>query len=407
MSRSKWAVVVAAGAVLVAVIAWLAHPSLDVEVESMRVTAGPITRRVVAAGSVQAVTTVEVGAQVSGVVQSFGADFNMLVHAGQVIARLDPSLYQAALEQAQAGLLQAQAAFGKAQADLMGFQVAEEDAQMKLTRAQSLATAQQLTAADLDAARIAALEAGDFVRSQEGQVAEARAEVDQARALVTQAQVNLDHTVIRSPIEGIVVDRTVEVGQTLAVSLQAPVLFRIALDLSTGTGAGRHRRIGCRGVARRRAGDVRSGSYPGETFAGTVHQLRLNPVAEQTLTATTVPSSTAAASTSLVATVVGYTAIIDVSNADERLRPGMTAEVVLDGARRSDAVLIPNGALAFRPPAAVLQALRETDRHMPASELGCEWRRLEDSGGVGVRRQALRRGAGSRSASPTAAGRSS
>jgi len=219
MTRSRWIGVIVIGAALAGAARSAVHATPDVQVERAEVTAGPITRQVVAAGSVQAVTTVEVGAQVPGVVQSLGADFNTLVHAGQVIANLDPSLYQANVEQAQAGLRQAQATLGQAQADLAGLHVADDDARMKLARAQSLSAAQQLTNADLDAARIAVLEAGDFVRAQEGQVAEARADVDQARAVVTQAALNLDRTVIRSPIDGIVVDREVEVGQTLAVSL--------------------------------------------------------------------------------------------------------------------------------------------------------------------------------------------
>jgi len=322
---------------------------------------------VVAVGSVQAVTTVEVGAQVSGVVQSLGVDFNSFVRAGQVIARLDPSLYQAALEQAQAGVLQAQAAFGQAQADLTGFQVAEDDARMKLTRAETLAASQVITEADLDSARIAVFEAGDFVRAQEAQVGETRAAIDQAQAAVAQASVNLDRTVIRSPIDGVVVDRDVDVGQTLAAAMQAPVLFRIATDLAHIQVQVDIDESDVAGLTEGEPATFEVESYPNETFTGTVKQLRLQPVAEQTATATTVPNSTAPAATSLVSTVVGYTAVIDVANPDERLRPGMTAEVVLDGANRPNAVRIPNGALAFRPPVDVLQALRETEP--PASAL--------------------------------------
>jgi HlyD family secretion protein len=368
MTRAKWIGVAAIGAALAAAATWAAHATPDIHVERAQVTAGPITRQVVAAGSVQAVTTVEIGAQVPGVVQSLGADFNTVVHAGQVIAHLDPRLYQTNVEQAQAGLLQAQAALGQAQADLTGFHVAEDDARTKLARAESLSAAQQLTDADLDAARIAVLEADGFVRAQEGQVAGRRADVDQARAVVTQAELNLDRTVIRSPIDGIVVDREVEVGQTLAVSLTAPVLFRIATDL---THVQVQVDIDESDVAGLTAGEparFEVESYPGQTFGGTIKQLRLQPVAEQTAAATTVASATASASTSLVATVVGYTAIIDVANPDERLRPGMTAEVVLDGARRPNVVRIPNSALAFRPPADVLHVLKEPDAVIPRAQ---------------------------------------
>ena len=150
---------------------------------------------------------------------------------------------------------------------------------------------------------------------------------------------NLDRTVIRSPIDGIVVDRTVEVGQTLAVSMQAPVLFRIATDLSQVQVQVDIDESDVAGLTEGSAATFEVESYPGETFAGTVKQLRLEPVAEQTTTATTVTGSTA--STSLVPTVVGYTAIIDVPNTDERLRPGMTAEVALDGHMRFEFPIAP------------------------------------------------------------------
>ena len=361
MTRSKWFAMVFSGTVLVGATMWAFHATPDVQVDSARVTAGPITRRVVATGSVQAVTTVEVGAQVSGMVQSLGVDFNSFVRAGQVIARLDPSLYQAALDQAQAAWLQAEAAFGQAQADLTGFQIAEDDARMKLARAQALAASQVMTEADLDAAQIAMNEASADVRVEEAQVDETRAGIDQARAVVDQASVNLDRTVIRSPIDGIVVDRDVDVGQTLASAIQAPVLFRIATDLAHVQVQVDIDESDVAGLTEGEPATFEVESYPDETFHGTVTQLRLQPVAEQTTTATTVANSTASASTSLVATVVGYTAIIDVANPDERLRPGMTAEVALAGVRQPNAVRIPNSALAFHPPPEVLQALRETD----------------------------------------------
>ena len=286
---------------------WAFHATPDVQVDSARVTAGPITRRVVATGSVQAVTTVEVGAQVSGMVQSLGVDFNSFVRAGQVIARLDPSLYQAALDQARAGLLQAEAAFGQAQADLTGFQIGEDDARMKLARAQALAASQVMTEADLDAAQIAMNEASADVRVEEAQVDETRAGIDQARAVVDQASVNLDRTVIRSPIDGIVIDRDVDVGQTLASAIQAPVLFRIATDLAHVQVQVDIDESDVAGLTEGEPATFEVESYPDETFHGTVTQLRLQPVAEQTTTATTVATSTASPTSSVVATVVSYT----------------------------------------------------------------------------------------------------
>jgi HlyD family secretion protein len=361
MTRPKWIGIVVGAPVLVAVTAWAFHTTPDVQVESAPVTTGPITRRVVATGSVQAVTTVEVGAQVSGIVQSLEVDFNSFVRAGEVIARLDPSLYQAALDQARASQLQAEAEFNQARADLTGFQTAEDDARRELVRVRALTVGQVLTHADLDAAQIAMNEATAGVQSGEARVTEARAAIDQARAAVDQASDNLDRTVIRSPIDGIVIDRDVDVGQTLAAGIQAPVLFRIGTDLARVEVHVDIDESDVDGLADGEPATFEVESYPDETFRGTVKQLRLQPVAEQTATATTVASSTVAATTSLVPTVVAYTAIIDVANPDERLRPGMTAEVALSGSHRQGAVRIPNSALAFRPPPEVLHALGEPE----------------------------------------------
>ena len=212
MRRSIWL-----GVGLIAVVGgsatvWALHTVSEVRVTTAPVTAGPITRRVAATGTLQAVTTVELGVQVSGIVQSLSADFNSFVHAGQVVARLDPSSYDAQLREAQAAQAQAQAALGRAEADVLGFQTAREDAQMKLTRAEALAENQLITQSDLDAARIAIDEARADLASGQAGVVEARAAIAQAKAAVDQAAVNLDHTIIRSPIDGIVIDRTVDVG---------------------------------------------------------------------------------------------------------------------------------------------------------------------------------------------------
>jgi HlyD family secretion protein len=378
---------IVATATVLGVIAWTFHATFDVQVETAPVTAGPVTRQVNATGSVQAVTTVEIGAQVSGIVQSLGVDFNSFVRAGQVIARLDPALYQAALDVARASLLQAQAAFEQAQADLLGFQTAQEDARLKLARAQTLAAAHVLTDADLDAAGIAVAEAGDNVRAEQAQIAATRAAIDQARAAVEQASVNLDHTIIRSPIDGIVVDREVDVGQTLAAVVQAPVLFRIATDLAHVQVQVNIDESDVAGLMDGAPATFEVESYPGETFRGTVTQVRLQPVAEQTATATTVATSSAPSTSSAVATVVGYTAIIDVANPDERLRPGMTAEVTVVGARQSNVVRIPNGALAFRPLPDVLLALGEAevsaaDSGVPATARSGLWREVWEYDGT-------------------------
>jgi len=308
MRRSKWLGIASIGTVLGGIGAWAVRATPEVQIATARVTDGPITRRVLATGTLQAVTTVEVGSQVSGLVQSLEVDFNSLVHAGQVVARLDPSAYDAQLREARAALAQAQA-------DVLGFQTAAADAKVKLDRAEALAADDIIPQSDLDAARIAMDEANADLRG-------GNAAVIQARAAVDQAVVNLEHTVIRSPIDGIVIDRDVDVGQTLAASMQSPVLFRIAADL-------KHIQVqvdidesDVGGLTPPQPATFEVESYPDESFEGTLSQLRLQPVAEQTTTATTLATSTASSTSSVVATVVSYTAIIDVANPDERLRSG-------------------------------------------------------------------------------------
>jgi HlyD family secretion protein len=220
--------------------------------------------------------------------------------------------------------------------------------------AEALGAQQLVDPADLDAARIAMDEAR--ADAQDGEAA-----VAQANAAVAQAAANLDHTVIRSPIDGIVIDRDVDVGQTLAASMQSPVLFRIASNLAHVQVQVDIDESDVGGLTLGEPATFEVESYPAATFHGTVTQLRLQPVAEQTTIATAVATSTASQASSVVATVVSYTAIIDVANPDERLRPGMTAEVGLAGSRRQSAVRIPNGALAFRPPPEVLRALGESE----------------------------------------------
>jgi HlyD family secretion protein len=356
-TSAAWIGIAACGTALLGFAAWAFRPQPAIEIESAQVTSGSITRRILATGTVQPITTVNVGTQVSGTVQALGADFNSIVHSGDVIARLDPSLLQAALDQARASLREAEAALNQAQADLGGLRTAEMDAEQKFSRAKALWTGGIITNADYDAAQIAMNEASADLRSGEARVNQAKATVDSAKAALDQATVDLDHTVIHSPIDGIVVSRNVDVGQTVAAAISAPVLFQIATDF-------RHVQVQV-DVDQSDVGGLASGepvsfdveSYPGEKFHGTVEQVRLQPVSEQT---TSAAGPAGPPSSSVVGTVVTYTAVIDVENPDEKLRPGMTAEVALDGLRHDNSIRIPNRALSFRPPPEVLQALGET-----------------------------------------------
>jgi HlyD family secretion protein len=363
MTRTHWlrlflAVLVIAVGAIVARILW--RPA-EVRVSTAEVTDGPMTRRIVATGSLQAVTTVEVGSQESGIIQSLLVDYNSFVHVGDVVARLDPALYDAQYESTQAALGQAEAAAAQARAMVAGYRTAVVDAQTKLTRAQALGARDLIPQSDLDAARIAAAEAEADLSSGLATVTQADAAVTQARAALQQAAVNVDHTIIRSPIDGIVVDRDVDVGQTLAASVQSPVLFRIAADLTRMQVQVNVDESDVGALAEGESAAFTVETFPGETFHGSVSQVRLQPVTEQAATATAVSGVAQPGQTTSVATVVSYTAIVDVANPDQRLRPGMTAEVVLSGAPREHVVRIPNPALSFRPPPDVLKAIGERE----------------------------------------------
>ena len=372
--RAAWAAALALIALLATFRAFGFHRVTDVDVTTAVVTDGPVIHHIVATGTLQAVTTVQVGAQVSGTIQSIAADYNSNVHPGQVIARIDPALFEAALGQAQATLEEAQAAMMTAEANKSGFETAVNDAAMKLRRAEALSASQLIPRADLDAARIAISEADADLQSGTAQVTVSAAAVQQARAAVDEAHVNLEHTVISSPIDGIVIARNVDVGQTVAAAVQAPVLFEIAADLTRMQVEVDIDEADIAGVQAGEEVSFQVESYPNQTFRGTVASIRVQPVVDQTTStsppsvtsstaaapAPTASSSTPAVSTPTVAgTLVSYATIVAVSNEDEKLRPGMTATVALTGARRDDTVRIPSRALSFRPAPEVLDAIGE------------------------------------------------
>ena len=326
------------------------HTTYQVRVTTAAVTTGDITREVFATGTLQAVTTVEVGTQVSGTVKALEADYNSVVRRGQIVARLDPATYEAQLESAKAAL-------GQAQADVLGFETAAQDARTKLARAEALSAEQLIPQSDLDDARVTFNEASANIHA-------GRAVVTEAEAAVRQASVNLSYTIIRSPIDGVVIERAVDVGQTLAASIQSPVLFRIAADLSRMQVNVDVDESDVDGLNPGQVVDFEVESYPNQTFHGTLREMRLQPVSEQTATAS---GPAGAPVTSQAGTVGSYTTVIDVDNADEKLRPGMTAQVILNGSHRDRVVRIPNAALSFRPPPQVLRALGEDDTSQAVS----------------------------------------
>jgi HlyD family secretion protein len=294
-------------------------------VTTLQISRGDVVDQVGATGTLQAVTTVQVGTQVSGTVDELYADFNSIIKKGQVIARLDPSILQTQVETAKANLV-------NAEANLERQKAAVEDAQTKLSRARELAARSLLPKADLDAAEATAKQALAQLRSTESQIV-------QAKAAVNKAQVDLGHTVIAAPIDGIVISRNVDRGQTVAASMQAPTLFVIAADL---TKMQVNANIDESDVGRMRPGQVvhfRVDAYPTEQFIGTVQQVRLNPTTVQN--------------------VVTYSTVIDVPNPELKLKPGMTANVNIEIARKSNVLRVPNAALRFRPTRDTFVALNQ------------------------------------------------
>jgi HlyD family secretion protein len=372
MRRYRLLIAVLATTLLIAAIALTFRTKTEVDVTTAAATTGTVVRRIFATGTLQATRTVDVGTQVSGAIASLAADFNSIVHKGQVIARIDPRLYEAALQQAKASLGQSEAALQQADADLSGARTAEEDARIKLRRATRLASSQLITQADLDAAQIAMNEAAATTASMVAQKNDVAAVVEQARASVSQAQVNLDHTTIDSPTDGIVLNRSVDVGQTVAASVQAPVLFTIATDFQHLQVQVDVDQSDIAGIDTGQLVTFEVESYPDETFHGVVSQVRLQPIAEQTATATTIPSSTMPQQTTAVPTVVSYATMIDVDNPDQRLRPGMTASVLLSGIRHERVTRIPTAAVSFRPSGAVFAALHQKEPPVPDASFAAD-----------------------------------
>jgi HlyD family secretion protein len=296
-----------------------AHAAPQVTYKTAPVEKRHIVGRVTASGTLSALVTVQVGTQVSGRIQKLFADFNSPVKQGQVVAKIDPQLFEAAVQQSQANYLQAKAGVATAQANAQAADKAY--ARTKALRAENLAAQSDLDTAEATVATTHAAIDG------------ANANLAQASAQLHQAQVNLSFTNIVSPIDGVVISRSVDVGQTVAASLSAPTLFTIAQDLTkmevdTNVSEGD---VGRLQIGMKTYFTV--DSFPGQRFHGIIRQIRN--------AATTVQN------------VVTYDAVIDVDNADLRLRPGMTANVTIVYAERKEAMAIPNTALRFRPPPAI------------------------------------------------------
>ncbi len=289
----------------IVVLAWHDGTSQDSQ-ENQRyrtqaVDRGNIAQTVSANGTLNPVVLVNVGTQVSGTVIKIHTDFNDKVTAGDILAELDPALFQAQVRQSEAALLNAQATL--------------ELVQIKYGRTDALYRNKQIAREELDIAR--------------QQVSAASAQIKQVEAQLERDRINLRNSVIRSPIAGVVVARNVDIGQTVAASFQTPTLFQIAQDL-------RRMQI-YTSVSEADVGNLALDSpvrftvdaYPGVEFAGRIRQIRLNPTIQQN--------------------VVTYNVVVDVDNKDGRLLPGMTAYVAINVGERNDVLRLPTAALSFRP----------------------------------------------------------
>jgi HlyD family secretion protein len=316
---------------------------------------GDLTQVVTATGTLQAVVTVQVGSQVSGTISKLYADFNSKVKQRQVVAELDQDKFKASVEQAKANVVSSQANTAKAQ-------VAVEDAKRTLERNRELRKRELIAQADLDAAETA-------YNSAVAQLKVNQAQVELAKAALEQAQVDLNHTVISSPVDGIVVSRNVDVGQTVAASLQAPVLFLIANDLSkmqvdTNVSEGD---VGNVWLDQDAVFTV--DAYPTRRFQGKVLQVRNAPI--------------------MVQNVVTYDAVVGIDNKDLLLKPGMTANVQFMVNRKEGVLKVPNSALRFRPPEdkPQPQAPAEGQEERPAAGRGGGAREGERGGNRGGQAQ--------------------
>lgn len=308
-----------------------------------KIESGTIANTVAASGTLKALITVDVGTQISGQIKQLTADFNTEVKAGQVIARIDPATFEAKVREIEADVATAksnvrlmEARLESMQADTRQAKSALDLSKLELARKKELLPARTISQSVYDQAAAAHEQAeakyqGMLAKESEqrAQIEVAKAQVLQKEATLSQRRIDLGYTFIRSPVDGVVIARNVDVGQTVAASLQSPILFTIAQDLKRMQV---EVNVDEADIGRIREGQTASftvDSFPGRTFPGEVRQVRKAPKE--------------------VASVITYTVVVSTQNPDLRLLPGMTANVTFQIARRENVVMLPNAALRFRP----------------------------------------------------------
>jgi HlyD family secretion protein len=315
---------------------------------------GNITQVVSSTGTLQAVVTVQVGSQVSGTIDKLYVDFNSKVKAGQVVGQLNQDKFKAALDQAKANFVAAQSSLAKAR-------VSVEDADRSLRRTRELRKRELTAQSELDAAQTA-------YDAALAQLEVNKAQVAQAQAAVNQMSVDLNNTTIRSPVDGIVISRNVDVGQTVAASLQAPTLFTIANDLSKMEVHTNVDEADVGNVWESQEVTFTVDAFPARRFRGKVYQVRNAPINVQG--------------------VVTYNAVVRIDNKDLLLKPGMTANVQFLVSRQENILTIPNMAMRFKPPEQKDEAedLLRQERTRVAKPVGTRrTSRAAAAGAVGVR----------------------
>lgn len=340
-----------------------------------KVERGEVNLVVTATGTINPVINVLVGSQVSGTIKALYADFNSQVKQGQVIAQIDPAIFEAQVEQgkasvqnAQANLLNAQANLENAKANLTKVEIAVLDAKRTLDRNRPLLEKKIIAQATLDTAETnydTAVAQRDVARAQvessKSQIESAKAQVEQARAALRVAETNLRYTTIRSPVNGTVISRNVDVGQTVAASLQAPTLFTIAKNLAEMQVDSNVSEADVGRMAVGQDATFTVDAFPERIFRGKVSEIRNAPI--------------------IVQNVVTYDVVILVENKDLKLKPGMTANVSVMIAHRDGVLKIPNTALRYRPESAKKETKKESGKGGPARKAGERAKPAEDDQG--------------------------
>jgi HlyD family secretion protein len=294
-----------------------------------KVERGDIHDVVDATGTINAVITVQVGSQVSGVITKLNVDFNSRVHKGDIIALIDPALFEGAVLQASADLDSAKANVAAARANLEKSKASLVQTKADFDRADQLTTQNIISKQQLDLAKANYDSMAASVGAAVATVTQTEAQMNQKAAALRVAQTNLNYTVIRSPIDGTVVARNVDVGQTVAASLQAPTIFTIAQDLSKMLVYTKTDESDVGNIKPGKQVTFKVDAFPKETFRGSVAQVRMNPT--------------------IVQNVVTYDTMIEFDNPDLKLFPGMTAYVTIPVASVQNALKLPNTALRYKP----------------------------------------------------------